>query len=120
MKLAFTTQGTGLDAALDASFGRTRNFLVYDLDAQSFEIISNQTNAGAAQGAGIQAAQTVVKSGAAALVTGRCGPKAFKVLAAADVVVFNTDAPTVAEALARYQAGQLVAALVANVAGHGA
>lgn len=42
-----------------------------------------------------------------ALITGHCGPKAFRVLEAAAIKVFNTDAPTVAEALARWRAGEL-------------
>ena len=85
---------------------------------QAFEVISNQQNLDAAQGAGIQSAQTIVKAGAEALITGHCGPKAFRVLDAAGVKVFNTDALTVADALARYRAGQLSEAAAANVEGH--
>jgi len=118
MKIIFTTPGDKLDAPLDPSFGRTPNFLVYDMQTQAFEIISNQQNLNAAQGAGIQAAQTIAKAGAQALITGHCGPKAFRVLEAASIKVFNTDAPTVAEALARYRSGDLTEAQSANVEGH--
>jgi predicted Fe-Mo cluster-binding NifX family protein len=118
MKLVFTTTGDNLDALLDPSFGRARNFLLFDLESGTSQVISNQQNLNAAQGAGIQAAQTIVKAGADALVTGHCGPKAFRVLAAAGVKVYNTDAPTVAEALARYRAGQLTEATTANVESH--
>jgi predicted Fe-Mo cluster-binding NifX family protein len=118
MKLVFTTTGDNLDALLDPSFGRARNFLLFDLESGTSQVISNQQNLNAAQGAGIQAAQTIVKAGAGALVTGHCGPKAFRVLAAAGVKVYNTDAPTVAEALARYRAGQLTEATAANVESH--
>lgn len=118
MKLAFTTSGENLDSPLDPSFGRARSFLIYDLATQAFEVISNQQNLNAAQGAGIQSAQTIVKAGAKALVTGHCGPKAFRVLDAAGVKVFNTDALTVSDALARYRAGQLSEAAAANVEGH--
>ena len=118
MKLVFTTHGDSLDGALDPSFGRARTFLLYDLQDASCELISNAQNLSAAQGAGIQAAQTIVKAGAAALITGHCGPKAFRVLEAAGVKVFNTDAPTVAEALARYRDGRLAQAQSANVDGH--
>ena len=41
------------------------------------------------QGAGIQAAQTVIGRGAEALITGFCGPKAFRVLTAAKVQVLT-------------------------------
>ena len=118
MKLAFTTPGEKLDSPLDPSFGRARNFLVYDLQTQAIEVISNAQNLEAAQGAGIQAAQTIAKAGAQALITGHCGPKAFRVLAAAGVKVYNTDTPTIAEALARYRTGQLTEAAEANVESH--
>lgn len=118
MKIIFTTPGNSLDAPLDPSFGRAHNFLVYNLESGAFEIISNQQNLNAAQGAGIQAAQTIARAGAQALVTGHCGPKAFRVLEAASIKVFNTDAPTVAEALARYRSGHLTEAKSANIEGH--
>ena len=118
MKLIFTTAGETLDATLDPSFGRARNFLLYDLESGTGQVISNQQNLNAAQGAGIQAAQTIVKAGAQALVTGHCGPKAFRVLEAAGVKVYNTDAPTITEALARFRAGKLTEAMAANVEGH--
>ena len=57
MKLVFTTLGVNLDSQLDPSFGRARNFLVYDLQTQAFGILSNKQNLEAAQGAGIQSAQ---------------------------------------------------------------
>lgn len=118
MKLIFTTAGETLDATLDPSFGRARNFLLYDLESGTGQVISNQQNLNAAQGAGIQAAQTIVKAGAQALITGHCGPKAFRVLEAAGVKVYNTDAPTITEALARFRAGKLTEAMAANVEGH--
>ena len=119
MKLAFTTVGENLDSPLDPSFGRARNFLVYNLQTQAIEIISNKQNLDAAQGAGIQSAQTIAKAGARALITGHCGPKAFRVLEAAKIRVFNTDASTVTEALERYLAGTLTEAKTANVESHG-
>ena len=118
MKLALTTPGENLDSKLDPSFGRPKNFLIFDFERQTSTLISNQQNLNAAQGAGIQAAQTIVKAGAQALITGHCGPKAFRVLEAAGVKVYNTDAPTIAEALARYRAGQLTEAAAANVESH--
>lgn len=118
MKIIFTTSGETLDSPLDPSFGRARNFLLYDLECGAFQTINNQQNLNAAQGAGIQAAQTIARAGAQVLITGHCGPKAFRVLEAASIKVFNTDAPTVAEALARYRSGQLAEAQSANIEGH--
>jgi len=118
MKITFTTSGETLDAPLDSRFGRAPKFLVYDLDSETFEVIDNQQNLNAAQGAGIQSAETVARLGAKSLVTGHCGPKAFRVLLAAGIKVYTTDAPTVAVALEEYRSGKLAEANSADVEGH--
>jgi predicted Fe-Mo cluster-binding NifX family protein len=118
MKVVFTTSGTSLQAPLDSRFGRTPKFLVYDVDRETFEVIDNKQNLDAVQGAGIQSAEAVARLGAGALVTGHCGPKAFRVLQAAGIKVFNVAAPTVADALERYRAGKLTEAKSADVEGH--
>ena len=118
MKVAFTTSGKTLDAPLESRFGRAPRFIVYDTESATFEVVDNHQSLTAAQGAGIQAAQTVVRSGAECLVTGHCGPKAFRVLAAAGIKIFNSDAPTVAEALQRFRSGTLNQAQAADVEGH--
>ena len=118
MKIAFTTSGDSLESPLDTRFGRAPRILVYDLDAGSFEIADNTQNLNATQGAGIQAAQNVARTGAKHLVSGHCGPKAFKVLQAAGIAIYTTDAPTVAEALERFRSGSLTPAQSADVEGH--
>lgn len=118
MKIVITASGDNLNAPLDSRFGRAAKFLVYDLDSETFEVVDNQQNLNAAQGAGIQSAETVARLGAKAIVTGHCGPKAFRVLLAAGIKIYNTDAPTVAEALERYRAGRLTEAKSADVEGH--
>jgi predicted Fe-Mo cluster-binding NifX family protein len=119
MKIAFSTSGADLGAELDSRFGRAPKFLVFDLESGGFEVIDNQQNLNAAQGAGIQSAETVARSGAKALVSGHCGPKAFRVLAAAGIKVYHSDAATVAEALELYRAGTLKEASGPDVQGHG-
>ena len=118
MKMAFTTSGEKLNSPLDSRFGRAPKLLVYDLDSETFEVVDNQQNLNAAQGAGIQSAETVARLGAKALVTGHCGPKAFRVLLAARIKIYNTDAHTVAEALEQYRTGKLTEAKSADVEGH--
>lgn len=118
MKIAFTTSGNELDSPLDSRFGRAPKFLIYDLDSGAFEVLDNQQNLGAAQGAGIQSAESVVRSGAACLLTGHCGPKAFRVLTAAKVKIYNTQASTVAEGLELFRQGKLTEAGAADVDGH--
>jgi len=118
VKIAFTTSGSNLNAPLDSRFGRAPRFLVYDLEGNTFSVIDNQPSLNAAQGAGIQAAETVARSGAKSLVTGHCGPKAFRVLRAAGIKIFSSAAPTVAAALEQFRAGQLSEAGSADVEGH--
>lgn len=118
VKVAFTTSGDNLDAPLDRRFGRALRFLIYDLDTKTFEVVDNTQNLNAAQGAGIQSAETVVRLGAGAVVTGHCGPKAFRVLTAAGIKIFNSEAATVAEALEYHRTGGLLEAAAADVEGH--
>jgi predicted Fe-Mo cluster-binding NifX family protein len=118
MKIALTTSGKSLDAPVDSRFGRAPGFLLYDLETKTFSVVDNELNLNAPQGAGIQAAETIVRSGARVLVTGHCGPKAFRVLSAAGITVYTTDGLTVAEALARYAGGTLIEATAADVEGH--
>jgi predicted Fe-Mo cluster-binding NifX family protein len=118
VKVAFTTSGKVLESPLDARFGRAPGYLVCDTDSGATEFIDNQQSLNTAQGAGIQAAEIVVRAGAQAVVTGHCGPKAFRVLSAAGVKVYNTDQPTVAAALEAFKAGKLRPAESADVEGH--
>jgi predicted Fe-Mo cluster-binding NifX family protein len=52
------------------------------------------------------------------LVTGHCGPKAFRGLAAAGIAIYTSDAPTVAAALELYREGKLKKSEQADVEGH--
>ncbi len=118
MKIAFSSSGTTLDAALDQRFGRAPQFVIYDTEDKSCVSIDNTQNLEAAQGAGIQSAQNVAKTGATVLVTGHTGPKAFKVLQAAKVAIYLSAAATVQEALAAWEAGKLQVISEADVEGH--
>ena len=118
MKVAFTTSGHDLGAAMDSRFGRASQFLVYDLEHDTFQAVDNQAGQQASQGAGIQAAETIARLGVGALVTGHCGPNAFRVLQAAGVAVYGTDAGTVADALAAYRDGRLARIEAPDVHGH--
>jgi predicted Fe-Mo cluster-binding NifX family protein len=118
MKVAFSTSGNTLNDPLDRRFGRAPKFLVYDTETESFEVVDNEQNLNAPQGAGIQSAQTVAGTGAGHLVTGHCGPNAFKVLQAAGIKIYNADAATVADALKLFLSGALKPSGSADVEGH--
>ena len=118
MKIAFTTSGETLQAPVDSRFGRAARFLIYDLEENTFEVIDNQQNLNAAQGAGIQAAETIARFGVDALVTGHCGPKAFRVLSAAGIKVYPANGFTVSAALEAFKNGTLQLAESADVEDH--
>ena len=118
MKIAIPSTGETLDAQLDARLGRARCFLLYDTDSGQFEVLDNDQNVNAPQGAGVQAGQKIADSGADAVLTNNCGPKAFRVLTSAGVDVYLGAQGTVAQAIEAFQAGELTLADEANVEGH--
>ncbi len=118
MKVVITTQGDSPDSQVDPRFGRAQDFLVYDTDTDAYTPLSNTQNLQAQQGAGIQAGRTVTDAGAQALLTGNCGPKAFRVLNEAGVKVYVGVTGTAREAVEAFQKGELTEATSANVEGH--
>jgi predicted Fe-Mo cluster-binding NifX family protein len=118
MKIAVTSQGKDLDSQVDPRFGRAAYIIVVDSDSMKFQVIDNNANVNAMKGAGIQAAGNVVNSGAQVLLTGHCGPNAFKALKAGKVAVSNNAFGTVREAVKAYLDGKLPHAEDANVEGH--
>ena len=118
MKIAVTAKGDTLAAAVDQRFGRAARFVVYDTTTREVKAFDNGQNLQAAQGAGIQAAETVSRLGAECLLTGHCGPKAFRALTAAGIRIYNGASGTVGEAIAAFEAGALQPAAEADVDGH--
>lgn len=106
MKIAFTTSGIDMTAPMDPRFGRAAHFLVYDTDQGNYVVIDND-NVDAAQGAGIKAAETIVRAGATTLITGDCGPKAVNALKQANVAIFSGKDISVQNALDLFLANKL-------------
>jgi len=118
MKIAVTSGGRDLDASVDSRFGRAACFIIVEPESMAFDVVENIQNLEAAQGAGIQAAQIVADHGAEVVITGNCGPKAFRTLTAAGIQVLCNVTGTVREAVEQYKMGKLKPALEANVEGH--
>ncbi|HUU95511.1 MAG TPA: NifB/NifX family molybdenum-iron cluster-binding protein [Phycisphaerae bacterium] len=119
MKVCITSSGPSLDSQVDPRFGRAAYFLIFDIDARTYDVIENKQQLDAAQGAGVQAAATVAKSGAEAVLTGNCGPKAFRVLEESKIPVYvGLDKKTVVEAIGEFTSGKLQPITAANVEGH--
>jgi len=118
MKIAVPSQDVGLDAKIDMRFGRARCFIIADPDTWEFEAVDNKQNIQAAAGAGIQAAQIVADHGAEVLISGNCGPNAFRTLKAAGIKVFTGIDGTIKKVVNSYKAGKLQPAEGANVESH--
>ena len=119
-KLAISTEGPTLEDALDPRFGRAAGFIIFDTETKNHTYQENGLAQTMVQGAGIQAAETVVTAGVQAVLTGSVGPKAFKVLEAAGVKIGqDLENLTVKEAIDRFQKGEIQWANTPNSQGHG-
>jgi len=118
MKIAVTSKGTDLDAPVDPRFGRAAYILIVDTETLEFEVLDNADNVNAFKGAGIQAASMISDKGAAILLTGFCGPNAFKTLAAAKIKVASDVTGTVRQAVDAFNEDKLNISAEPNVDGH--
>lgn len=89
MRIAITAHGGDRHAKIDPRFGRADYFVLYDKETNTWSALPNTQNIEAAHGAGIQAGQTIAQSGANILLTGHVGPKAFRVLVAANIATYS-------------------------------
>jgi predicted Fe-Mo cluster-binding NifX family protein len=87
MKIAISATAPRLDAEVDPRFGRCQYLIIIDTESMEFEVIENPAMT-APGGAGIRAAELVVRQGVEAVITGDCGPNAYQVLSAAGIPVF--------------------------------
>jgi predicted Fe-Mo cluster-binding NifX family protein len=118
MKIAISAKGNELSSLIDPRFGRAAFFIIYSTEDGSYEAISNEENASAPQGAGVQAAQSVTSKQVDWVISGNMGPKALSALRAAGVKIASWHEGTVKEAVMLAQKGELKEISGANVQGH--
>ncbi len=118
MKIAISANENSLNSQVDLRFGRAKGFIIYETDNESFEYIDNVQNLEAAQGAGIQAAQNVVNADAEALITGHCGPKAFRVLSTSGVKIYTVGEGKISKIIEKFKNVELQELASADVEGH--
>ena len=106
MKVCVTASKEGLNAPIDDRFGRALYFVIVDTENLETTSMVNKSVT-ESHGAGVSAATTVARSGAQALVTAHCGPRAFEVLDAAGIKVFAAKPGTVREAVDAFKTGTL-------------
>jgi len=117
MKVAITTAQPSLDAEVEPRFGRTPYFLIVDTETMEYEPIENP-NISAGGGAGIQSAQMIVQQGVEVVITGNCGPNAFRVFGAAGIEVISGVSGPIRQVVEQFQAGTLSAAPSPSVQSH--
>lgn len=107
MRIAITSQGRELSSEVCPRFGRADYFIFVDPDTLEFEAMPNP-NVTAVGGAGIQSSQQMVNKDVSAVLSGRVGMNAFRVLEAAGIEVFENVDGTVGEAIDKFKNKKLV------------
>ena len=118
MIVAVTAKGTRLSDEVDPRFGRAPYILIVDTETMHCEPLDNSENVNAFKGAGIQAATMVADKGAEVLLTGYCGPNAFKTVQAAGMKVVSDVTGTVEQAIKTFLRGNVKYSENANTEGH--
>jgi len=117
MKIAVTSTGPTLDDNVEARFGRCPYFLIIDTDTMEIEPIQNP-NISLGGGAGIQSAQLMAENGVSSVLTGNCGPNAFRVFGAAGINVVTGITGRIRDAVEQFKSGALPQASAPNVQSH--
>ncbi len=99
MKTAFSTNGDSIQDSIEPAFGRCRNFLVVESGSGSVLAVPNP-GAATAGGAGVQAAEALVRLGIDRLVTGSVGPNARPLLEAAGIAILTGQSGKISDHLA--------------------
>jgi len=118
MKVVVSSSGADKTSTLDLRFGRCSYFVFVDTETNTVDAVVNQA-VSSGHGAGIQAAQSVIEAGAEAVISRRVGPNAFQVLAAAGLMIYESDAASVEEAVVALKAGKLTAVNTPTGPSHG-
>ena len=107
MKVAISSTGETFQHQLDPRFGRAAGFIVFDTETGHSEYIDNLGNQQASKGAGIHAAQNVVRAGAEAIISGHIGPKAYAALESGNVKVFQSEVKNIQDVIEDFRQGHL-------------
>lgn len=106
MKVIVSSLGKDLDSKISPVFGRAQWFISIDTDDMSYEAFENPSLS-QSSGAGIMAAQFVLKKGPASVLSANVGPNAFEVLQAGSVSCFIAENGTVREAVDAFKNDKL-------------
>ncbi len=117
MKIAITATGPDLDSIVDPRFGRCAHFLIIDPETLEYESIENP-NISLGGGAGIQSVQLMAQKEVDTVLTGNCGPNAFRTFEASGIQVITGVSGSIQEAVNQYNSGAHPNATSPNVTSH--
>lgn len=106
MKIAISSQGKEENSLMDSRFGRCEYFCIYDIEDDGFKVIEN-TAINSNAGAGIEAANLVLKETIDAIVTGNIGPHANEVLKRSNIKIFTSDVKKISDIINEYKGNKL-------------
>jgi predicted Fe-Mo cluster-binding NifX family protein len=109
MKIAISVATPESAAAFEPRFGRAAAFVIVDDNTGDQRAIANPA-AQVGRGAGIRAAEFLIKQGVEAVISGAFGPKAYDVLHTSGVRLYQAKSGTVDDLVARLLNGDLDAA----------
>lgn len=117
MKIAVSATRPNVHAQVDTRFGRCPYFVIVDMETTNYEALENISAMGSG-GVGISAAQMIAGKGVEAVITGNCGPNAYRTLSAAGIKVITGFTGSIGDAIEKYKAGKLQASTQPNVSAH--
>lgn len=106
MKIAIPSNDKTLEGMVNNQFGRSPYFIIFDTESSTFEAIDNSA-VSLQGGAGIKAAQSIVDSGAKALITSHCGQNAADVLKAGGVKIMKAVPTTIMNLITYFEHNHL-------------
>jgi predicted Fe-Mo cluster-binding NifX family protein len=106
MKIAVSINAPKPDASFEPRFGRAAAFAIVDTGADEQQAVANPA-AQLGGGAGIRAAEFLIRQGVEVVISGAFGPKAYDVLHSSGVRLYQVKSGTVDDLVARLLNGDL-------------
>jgi predicted Fe-Mo cluster-binding NifX family protein len=106
MKVAVSVNAPKLGAKFEPRFGRAAAFVIVDTDTSAPQAVANPA-AQLGGGAGIRAAEFLIRQGVEAVISGSFGPKACDVLHPSGVRLYQAQSGTVDDLVAKLLNGDL-------------
>lgn len=106
MKIAIPVLEKTMETAVSPSFGRAAYFLFYDT-VDSMPIFMENEAAMSPGGAGIKAAEAIIKNNATVVITPSCGQNAADVLKGANISIYRSTEDSLTKTIESFKNNEL-------------